>query len=173
MGRFIHKSGLPIIVLKPGELALRSTPTIISTALGSCLAITMYAPERRIGAISHPLLPYPFENIPPPVSPVELRKYVVHVIPSMLKKLEQLGVVAEELEVKVFGGGEILQRYSESENNQAVGRMNVQAMLDIILSHNLFLRVFDVGGSQGRKVLFYTHTGEVFMKRLNNFLREE
>ncbi len=54
MSRFIHKSGLPIIVLKPGELALRSTPTIISTALGSCLAITMYAPERRIGAISHP-----------------------------------------------------------------------------------------------------------------------
>ncbi len=91
----------------------------------------------------------------------------------MLKKLGQLGVVAKELEVKVFGGGEILQRYSESENNQAVGRMNVQAMLDIILSQNLFLRVFDVGGSQGRKVLFYTHTGEVFMKRLNNFLREE
>ena len=171
MSRYIYKSGLPIIVLKPGELALRTTPTIISTALGSCLAITMFAPKRKIGAISHPLLPYPSKNAPLPVSPAEQRKYVVHVIPSMLKKLEQLEIAAEELEVKVFGGGEILQRYVESENNQPIGRMNVQTVLDRIERHSLFLRVFDVGGSQGRKVLFYTHSGEVLMKRLNNFLK--
>lgn len=174
MSQFIHhQSGLPVIVLKPGEMAVRTTPTIISTALGSCLAITMFAPEQKIGAISHPVLPHPAMNTSVPVSPVEQRKYVVHVIPSMLKRLEQLNVAAEELEVKVFGGGEILQRYSESENNHPVGRMNVQAVLEQIESHHLFLRVFDVGGSQGRKILFYTHTGEVLMKRLNNFLKGE
>ena len=173
MSRFIHKSGLPVIVLKPGEFALRTTPTIISTALGSCLAITMFVPERRIGAISHPLLPYPSKDASPLLLPAEQRRYVLHVVPSMLKKLQQLDVAPEEIEVKVFGGGEILQRYSESENNLAVGRMNVQVVFDTIESHNLFLRVFDVGGPQGRKILFYTHTGEVLMKRLNNFLKRE
>ena len=171
MSRYIHKSGLPILVLKPGELALRTTPTIISTALGSCLAIIMFAPGRRIGAISHPLLPYPSSNTPLPVSPVEQRKYVIHVIPSMLKKLGQLGINSEELEVKVFGGGEILQGYSDSERLQPVGRLNVRVALDVIERQSLFLRVFDVGGSQGRKIFFYTHTGEVFMKRLNNFVK--
>lgn len=171
MSRYIHKSGLPIIILKPGEMALRTTPTIMSTALGSCLAITMFVPDRKIGAISHPLLPYPSKGAEPLISPAEQRKYVTHVIPVMLKKFGQLKIPSGEIEVKVFGGGEILQHYSESRHSLPVGRMNVQVMLDSIERHNLFLRVFDVGGSQGRKILFYTHTGEVLMKRLNNFLR--
>ena len=38
----------------------------------------------------------------------------------------------------------------------------------ILESHGLKLTVADVGGSQGRKIFFYTHTGEVLLKRLTS-----
>ena len=48
---------LPGHYLKPGEMHLAMEPTVISTLLGSCVSVTMFHPQRRIGAICHGLLP--------------------------------------------------------------------------------------------------------------------
>src|SRR5512141_2905785 len=48
------------IYLKPGEVVVARDPMLISTVLGSCVAVTMFSPSRGIGAICQS--PYPIET---------------------------------------------------------------------------------------------------------------
>ncbi len=159
---------LSVLILKPGGLSIRTTPTLIQTAVGSCLAITMFAPRQKIGAISHPMLPFPPEHERQTCFVRDLRKYVSFVVSEMLRKMKHHDVQTHDIEVKIFGGGELFGQYGEQQENRTVGRLNVQTVMQLIESERLFLKTFDVGGNRGRKILFYTHSGEVLVKRLNN-----
>ena len=57
---------------------------------------------------------------------------------------------------------------SERNNGKAitVGRKNIETALRILRNRNLDLTGFDVGGTMGRKIHFYTHTGQVWLKRI-------
>ena len=49
--------------LAPAEIIIADAPTIISTLLGSCVAVTMYCRTKKIGAMCHALLPACKPNI--------------------------------------------------------------------------------------------------------------
>jgi chemotaxis protein CheD len=49
----------------------------------------------------------------------------------------------------------------------SIGRQNIEMAEKILLSEGLTLKAKDVGGTGGRKILFYTGTGEVLLKRLS------
>ncbi|HVN72466.1 MAG TPA: chemotaxis protein CheD, partial [Desulfomonilia bacterium] len=46
----------------------------------------------------------------------------------------------------------------------SVGRKNIETAMKFIKEQNMRLTAWDMGGDKGRKVIFYTDTGEVFMK---------
>lgn len=45
------------IYLKPGEVVVARKPVLVSTVLGSCVAVTMFSPDCGFGAICHAMLP--------------------------------------------------------------------------------------------------------------------
>ena len=53
-----------------------------------------------------------------------------------------------------------------------VGRQNIAMAQQLLQEEGLVPRVADVGGRQGRKLIFYPHTGEVFLKRLKKTWRD-
>jgi chemotaxis protein CheD len=75
-----------------------------------------------------------------------------------------LGVNPAQLEVKMFGGADLLP-YSESRFI-SVGRRNVEIAREVLLAEGLTLLAEDVGGGRGRKIIFHTHTGDVWRKHL-------
>ena len=91
------------IFLKPGEVASATEPARVSTILGSCIAVTIFNQRLRIGAICHALLP---KN---PKGHDALR-YVDSAISSMLQKFEAMGIGKNEMEVKLLGGADVLER---------------------------------------------------------------
>jgi chemotaxis protein CheD len=75
----------------------------------------------------------------------------------------------------MFGGADTLNTNPERQGISApVGRLNVMKARAVLEARGLKVLVTDVGGSQGRKIFFYTHTGEVLLKRLSSgiFLSE-
>jgi chemotaxis protein CheD len=50
---------------------------------------------------------------------------------------------------------------------ESVGNQNVKTAEEVILSEGLSILKIDIGGLQGRKILFYTDTGDVLLKRLS------
>ncbi len=158
---------IPIIYLKPGEMYITEKPTLVSTVLGSCVSVTMFNPRLKIGAICHGLLPTYKAKILCSSS-IEEYKYVNSSIAKMIKKYEAYGVRNRELEVKIFGGSEMMHNNPGVSPIVSIGIQNVQAAIQTIKSKGLSAIVTNVGGVAGRKLVFNTQTGEVFMKQLGS-----
>ncbi|MDY0091911.1 MAG: CheR family methyltransferase [Candidatus Vecturithrix sp.] len=157
---------LPIITLKPAEMFVSERPTIVRTVLGSCVAVTMFDSQHGVAAICHALLPESDTLSTHEEEKPNSYKYVDSVIPLMLKKLRNYGANPQDLEVKLFGGADMLGARTGKIGFQSVGKLNIEAVIQAIQSHGLRLKTSDVGGVFGRKILFYTHTGEVLLKRI-------
>lgn len=162
---------LPIVYLKPGEFCVTDKPSVIRTVLGSCLAVTMYNPRLGISAMCHALLPEP-DSLESSADSIEKSsnpyRYVNSVIPEMISRMKEYGIQSNEIEVKMFGGADMLTSQEERDLNHPVGRLNVKKALKLLEAEDLKVSITDVGGKLGRKLFFYTHTGDVLLKRLRS-----
>jgi chemotaxis protein CheD len=155
------------IFLKPGEMVVSDghDPSIVTTLLGSCVAVTMFSPRLRIGAICHALLPVcRHEGVCTP-GHSEAGRYVECAVKMMLEKLSARGVGKLELETKLFGGSDMFESGCDGRS-QSVGSQNIEMALKSLERESLLPVTQDLGGTRGRKIIFHTHTGEVFLKRL-------
>jgi chemotaxis protein CheD len=155
------------ISLKPGDIYFSDKPALISTLLGSCVSVTMFSRRLGAGAICHGLLPSCKGKKPCEGDEFcsEGMRYVDCSIMRMLDWFAQIGVARGEIDVKVFGGSDMLSG-PESATKATVGQQNISMAFQVIEKENLRIAASDVGGGRGRKIIFSTHTGEVLLKRL-------
>jgi chemotaxis protein CheD len=143
-------------------------PTQVVTVLGSCLSVTMFSRRAALGAICHGLLPRCVTHPRCDGGCLEGFKYVDCSIRQMARFFDRRGVSRREIEVKYFGGADMFPRGSGKAGALSVGKQNVQTAERILRSEGLRVHASDVGGMRGRKIIFFTATGEVFLKRLTN-----
>lgn len=145
------------IYLRPGEIAIVHEPAVISTVLGSCVSFTFFHSRRHLAGMCHALLPHGDCG--------DGYRYVDSAGSHLLDSFLRRGVPREEIEVKLFGGADMFEA-ARAGDPLTVGEQNVAAARAFVEAEGLRLRASDVGGSKGRKVLFYAHTGEIFVKKL-------
>lgn len=148
-----------------GEGVVATRPLAVSTVLGSCVAVTFHCPATRIGAVFHALLPEKCEYSKS-VNDANCR-FVDSGITHFLRALTRAGAHRSSLVCKVFGGAHAM--FAEEFG---VGRRNVQVAYESLERERLRIAASDVGGDRGRKLVFMTHTGEVFVKRLRQSLSQ-
>lgn len=148
--------------LNVAQGGIYETPTIAHTVLGSCVSVTFFAPARGVAAIFHALLPRAEEYRlhDPETTPY---KFVDTAIRTLFARLERRGIGRYEIECKVFGGASAL--FAEE---MSVGRRNVETAFETLAELDLRVAASNVGGERGRKIVFATGTGEIYMKFLNN-----
>ncbi len=158
-----------LVYLKQREMCIANRPTIVSTVLGSCISVTMFDRRNRVGGICHALLPRCHgRNVCSRECP-EVFRYVDCSIERMLSIFSAQHTGPNDLEVKIFGGGSVIVA-GQGVDHVAVGNQNIMAADEVFRRRGVSPVAVDVGGSLGRKVIFYTHTGEVYVKRLNKRL---
>jgi len=158
-------TNLPTLFLKPAEMFIAEQPCVISTLLGSCVAITMVSRRIGVGAICHALLPScrTKDRCDCP----ERSRYVDCAIRGMIEAFRSRGVPRSGIEAKVFGGAEMFHAGAGEGGGGSVGRQNISKALELLAAEGIRIAASDVGGLHGRKIYFYPQTGEVFLKRLN------
>jgi chemotaxis protein CheD len=166
-----HK--LPVFYLKPGELHIADRPGIVTTVLGSCLSVTMFNGRLKTGAICHGMLPRWVEKQGCGSQCLEVFKYVDYSVQYMIDHFRSLGVQPHEIEVKLFGGADMFAYGGSGREAVSVGRQNIVTALHVIERERLNIHSKDIGGSQGRKLHFYLHTGVVLMKKLKASYNEK
>jgi chemotaxis protein CheD len=126
----------------------------------------MFCRRAGLGAICHGLLPRCKAGKVCDSECVEGFKYVDCSIRQMAKLFDRHGIVRRELEVKCFGGADMFTRDVNRRETVSVGHQNLTIAQQVLANEGLSLKVSDVGGMRGRKIFFYTDTGDVFLKRL-------
>lgn len=142
------------------EFRIATPPArLVTYGLGSCLAIALYDPERRIGGLAHTLLPSPrlAADITRPA------KFVDAAIELMITDLVARGAARERLGAKIFGGANMFEPLLGDPDN-AVGPRNIRSARETLASLGIPLLAEDVGGNFGRTVEFDIASGEVRVK---------
>ena len=76
----------------------------------------------------------------------------------------QLGTRRSDLKAKIFGGGELIQ---SGANGTLIGERNIRLARMILEQKKIPIIASSTGGKKGRKILFFTDSGEVRHKLLN------
>ncbi len=152
------------VFLHPGQCYFADAPAAIHTILGSCVALTMRDPISGQAAMCHCLLP-----IRPGVQNGEQQleedafRYVDSSLEAMLREFRVRAVPAARLEIKLFGGANVLETISAKH---AVGSLNWQQAHLSLDTLRLPILAQDIGGDVARRLIFETGSGEVFVKQL-------
>jgi len=142
-----------------GEYHASVNPAIIHTVLGSCVAACLFDPRSLIGGMNHILLPGKADLNHFDVS----ARYGVNAMELLINRMMKLGAKRNSLQAKVFGGAHVLPSISR-ENG--VGDKISAFVIEFLQMENIRLINSDIGGSDSRKVFFYTDTGDAYVKKL-------
>jgi chemotaxis protein CheD len=155
---------LPEIYLQPGESRLVREPTILRTLLGSCVGIAFWAPRLGAGALCHPMLPRFPARPQVPLSRTSGRRYVDFAIRDLARQFDALGARRDEVEVKLFGGGDVLLMIN-SAARPTVGRLNAEVAIRVLEEEGFRVTASSLGGRRGINIYFNTQSGEVLLQR--------
>jgi chemotaxis protein CheD len=156
---------LPDLDLQPGELYLAREPAILRTILGSCVGVTFWSARLGAGALCHGVLPKCPRVWPAGSKNSEGHRYVDFSIRYLAREFASLGACRQELQVKLFGGADVLP-VSGVRNKPTVGALNCKVAEDVLAEEGLTVCASDLGGIRGRRIHFHTGTGEVLLHRL-------
>ena len=164
--REIHsEGGEKRIKIHIGEIYTSAEPAVIETILGSCVSVCLYDPVNRSGGMNHILLP----------GKADLDKfddatrYGINAMEVLINRMMKLGSRRKNLISKIFGGAHILRAIGL---DMSPGLKNIRFVEEFLDREGIPVMSRNTGGTAGRKILFHTHTGDVFLKTLASKRKE-
>jgi chemotaxis protein CheD len=153
---------LPEISVQPGQLYLARSPMILQTILGSCVSVTFRSARLGAAALCHGVLP----KCPRGAGAPDGYRYVDFSIRYLARQFDALGAFRQEVEVKLFGGADVLSVPAARAHKATVGALNCRTALEVLEREGFRVAASDLGGLRGRTIRFDTETGEVLVHRL-------
>jgi len=143
--------------LYPCTVFVHRAEYIVSTILGSCVAVCLRDRVLAMGGINHYMLAlWNGDGLPTP-------KYGNIAIETLLKAMLGRGCLRENLTAKIFGGANVI---GSGQGAFSVGERNIALARDVLAREGLPIVAEDVGGDAGRKIIYNTRTGVVLVSRL-------
>ena len=131
----------------------KSSGTLITYALGSCIGICLYDPTVRLGALIHIMLPLNMET-----GRTNTMKYADTGITETLRQMEARGASRSRITAKIAGGAKMFEISGGSFGN--IGQRNIDSVHMILKREGIRLMKEYVGGTIARTLSFDVATGE-------------
>ena len=153
--------------ISPGEYYFTDKEMLIVTVLGSCVSACIRDTKSGIGGMNHFMLPESAAaDRDSPVS--ESMRYGSYAMEVLINQLLRNGAKRENLEAKIFGGGNVLRSFTS--NN--VGDRNAAFVKKYLKDEGIRVTGEDLLDIYPRKVYYFPKTGKVLVKKLkqlNNY----
>ncbi|MFC7455483.1 chemotaxis protein CheD [Insolitispirillum peregrinum] len=156
---------LPSSFLHPGEVFASATPHVITTILGSCVAMCLFDPLTGIGGMNHFAIPRSAAH-----DPLSTRA-AAGALHTLLARLEALGARRRTLQVKLFGGNSVLSlpdrddpEHPMTGSRPHVGQANVAIARALLAEHHLPVVRELVMNPRGMMLKMVTATGDVWVR---------
>lgn len=145
--------------LMPGEYYVTARDMVLVTVLGSCVATCIRDHTNGIGGMNHFMLPGDGSDILSSSA-----RYGAYAMEKLINELLKMGAKRNNLEAKLFGGGNVLRGFTVSN----VGEQNADFALDYLRNEKIEVVAKDLLDIYPRKVYFFPNSGKVKVKRLRN-----
>ena len=151
-----------LIVLGIGEFHASGGDVVLRTVLGSCVAVCLHDPERRLGGMNHFALPGAGGG-------TEMSgRYGEDAMILLLNMLVRLGAQPAAMQARIFGASHVLvSRSPESD----VASANAAFAEEWLAAHGIRVAARLTNGCHPLEVVFQTGTGRAFAREVS-FARE-
>lgn len=142
------------VTIIQGEFKVLSQPdTVISTLLGSCIAVCLHDAAARVGGMNHFLLGEPSPDHR--VSEADLQRYGVHAMELLINGMMKAGAERPRLRAHLYGGANIIAGLGGIGTANAAFAVRFLQTEAIAIGHN------DTGGTRPRKIEFRPYDGKI------------
>jgi len=138
--------------LEPGRVLVNKDPIVITTVVGSGVAVTLWDSVNRFGGMCHFMFPEIKEK---GKTTVEYGNVAIY---ALIKSMVDFGSKITHLEAQIFGGGE---PQKDNTLRTTYGPKNIEAAEKALDKYRVRVVSNDTGGHVGRKVAFNTLKNEV------------
>ena len=142
---------LPAIYVHPGQVVVSDEPGVITTILGSCVAVCLHETTRGFGGMNHFLLPGSSIATEPAA------RYGVAAIRELYDAMLRMGAQPARMRAQIFGGAAVLAAFSTDSNH--LGARNVTLARTMLAEYGVRVIGEDVLGERGRKLTFSPRDG--------------
>ena len=179
---FSSKFNMPWIILHPGDYYSDPGDVVISTILGSCIAVVLHDPALPISGMNHFMLPSLKDTTR--YYEEDSGRYGTYAMDLLINSLMRQGASRSRLTAKVFGGGHVLSRatgktsdtfsgkglgnpsFDFAYSSKTVPESNIHFALEYLKTEGIPLHGHDLGGYHGRKIYLFSRTGKVLLSKL-------
>lgn len=148
------------IIVGVADMRLSSDPedVIITYSLGSCIGLTLYDTEKRIGGLVHCMLP--LSKIDAAKAEANPFMFIDSGVTSFLQSLFDMGAQRKTLVAKVAGGAQIM----DDKGVFNIGERNNTVVRKMLWKNNILISGEEVGGSIPRTLSLDLATGRTILK---------
>ncbi len=157
------RMNLPAAKILPGEFYVSKHGEMIVTVLGSCISACIRDKQLGVGGMNHFMLPQQGEHSTESWGGSEMSsasRYGNWAMEYLINEILKLGGKRRNLEIKIFGGGNVLSNMTD------IGERNIAFVRNYIYDENFDIAAEDVGDIYPRKVLYFPDTGAVKVRKL-------
>lgn len=138
-----------MVTLTQGDFHASRDPIVMSTILGSCVAVCLHDPASGVGGMNHFLLPSGGE-----AHDARSERYGVNAMEQLINAVFRLGARRAGLVAKAFGGANMSPRLSP------IGDSNACFARQFLAAEGIECVAESFGGTNARRVLFWPQTGK-------------
>lgn len=131
---------------------------LVTYALGSCIAVMVHDPIRRVGGLLHYMLPQ--AALCPEKGEANPAMFADTGIPLLFEHMYHKACRKADIIVKIAGGASICDEKGTFE----IGRRNYVMLRKIFWKAGVTIAAEDVGGSKSRTTRLFVGTGQTMVK---------
>ncbi|QTH45883.1 chemotaxis protein CheD [Cohnella sp. LGH] len=139
-----------------------------TTGLGSCVGLTLFDPELRIGGMAHIMLP---SSDIAREGQLNIAKYADTAVPELVRRLQSKGASLHRMVAKMAGGAQMFA-FMGGTDTMRIGPRNVEATKHELDRFSIRLLSEDTGGNYGRTVELYSHNGIFLIRSVQHGVKE-
>jgi len=160
---FNSQLGHEVVIIHPGEFFATKEQVIISTVLGSCVAVALFDTKKQFGGLNHFMLPGNESN--KDFYATSSGKYGMYAMELLINELIKQGSRREDIIAKVFGGASVLQKQNNFGNR--ISENNIEFAFSYLKVEKIPVISSNVGGVEARKIFFYPWTSKILHKKIS------
>ncbi|MDH4275368.1 MAG: chemoreceptor glutamine deamidase CheD [Gammaproteobacteria bacterium] len=145
--------GMYVAKIMPGEFYVTKHHELISTLLGSCVAVCMRDAVNGVGGMNHFKLPTPKVG----TTAGDDANYGLYAMEVLINGILKAGGKRQHLECRVFGGGNVLKSVDFN-----IGQKNIEFVKQFLHKEKIAIKGMDVGHESAQQIYYHPNSGNAF-----------
>lgn len=156
------------IVVGIGDCQVSNDPqsSIVTYALGSCIAVIIHDSVAGVGGLLHYMLPE--SSLDPAKAAKNPFQFADTGIPVLFRSAYQLGAEKKRIKVTVAGGAQIM----DPQGTFNIGKRNCLAMRKILWKAGVLIQAEYVGGEVSRTLRLDVGNGKILLREAGQMEQE-